>query len=303
MVLDRAGRNSGMVIPGIGIEYEGSIERLKGCPAFEEKYRIARLSSTCDRLHADGKDTLHSSEDTLENQKLSYVVNCAMCDLFMGGGFEPDHVIGYSMGLYAALYAGGYCSFETGLKVIELAYEAVSGWCQQQSDGFGMAILLGLTEEELRRLLFEGIEGEVDIAVYNGSRSYVVSGTRPALLKVLERSIRSGAISARLIGTEHPYHHRFLEPSAGEFATALETLEFFRPRFKVLSLLNGRPIGSNEVVSAVSRALCSPLRFDETIRGAVESGVRQYFETGPKKAMSKLMRYIDKRLRVRGLED
>lgn len=292
----------GIVIPGIGISYRESIDRLRAHPSFERNCRIAGIPDWLVEAPIQRNGMNDPLADTLANQKLSYVINCTMCDLLVERGVVPRHVIGYSMGLYAALYTGGYYSFETGLAMVEKAFDSVGRWCRAQPERFGMGILLGLSEEEVRALLLGNAAGEVDIAVHNGERSFVLAGGQPALVRIMEQATDFGAVSARLIQTDHPYHHRCLEPIAPGLTRELRLLEILRPKTGVMSLLDGKLIAADEVVSTVVRALHSPLRFDSAIRRALrEHQVRLYYETGPERSMGKLMRYIDRSIRVRGL--
>ncbi len=287
------------VVPGIGISYIKSVNALAANPVFIQNCIRAGILKYQDLKDPVSDDYSLSLQDTLHNQKLSYVVNCTMSDLYNENGIFPDLIIGYSMGIYAALYAGGYYSFDTGLSIVEAAYRLVEKWCSDRTTQYGMGIILGLKENELRALLFSETGNCVDIAVRNGKRSFVIAGEKIGVEYCLKTAPALGAFGAKPILTGHPYHFRALKDITEEFFQFLETLHYTRPYANVLSLVDGNIIGKNEISRTIVKAMYQPLSFDRAVHYVTRNHpVREWYETGPEKSMSKLLKYINRKAKV-----
>jgi len=292
-----------LMIPGIGISYLKTIKQLRDLPLFRENCVRAGIYDYRNAASHVFEDHGPSLRDRLDNQKMSYVVNCTTSDLYKNRGIVPDFVVGYSMGLYAALYAGGYYSFETGLGILEKAFSLVRECCLSRRQKYGMAIILGFSESEILGLLFQGNVSGLEIAVYNGRRSFVIAGEKEKIDACLDKALELGAFVSRPILTEHPYHSSFLRPIADEFLRYLHSLPFFAPSSRVFSLIDGTLITRDDVAEVIVRAMHTPLHLDRVVDIAVrEHQVSLWYETGPAKSMSKLIRYINRRLIVRRLE-
>ncbi len=288
-----------LMIPGIGISYFKCIQLIKKNPIFVQYCHVAGIEGLFgfyDQPIADYTPTL---EDTLQNQKQSYVVNCAMHDIYFQQGIKTDYVLGYSMGIYAALYAGGFYSFETGLAIVEQAFKTVSKHCASSGKGFGMGLLMGLRESELHELVLNDVDNSIQIAVYNGKRTFVIAGETDLLTHCLEKATAAGAIGTRKILTHHPYHSSFLTETSPAFISYLKNIEIQTPSKNVLSPIDGQLITNDNFAQIVAGALHTPLHFDSVIDLLFHRHkVATCYETGPKESMRKLIRYINKNITV-----
>ncbi len=293
-----------LLIPGVGIAYSKAIEQLRCNSLFRANCARAGID---DFWEADPEllmDYDHFRRDSLANQKLSYVVNCTMCDIYTKSGITPQSVIGYSMGLYSALYAAGYYSFETGLSIVEKAFHLIKGVCLSRREKYGMGLILGLTQNNIQQLLFKQFGEGVQIAVHNGKRSFVISGKREKVDLCLDKALKLGALGVRPILTDHPYHSSFLEDISHEFTQFLNTLPFEEPVSEVLSLIDGTVISRDGVVDAIVRMIYSSLHLDCVIEALVRDyGISVCYETGPPESMRKLVKYIRRDLKVHSFSE
>ncbi|MFX0201254.1 MAG: ACP S-malonyltransferase [Candidatus Hodarchaeota archaeon] len=293
-----------LLIPGIGIPYSISIERLRDNPVFRANCARAGIddfrNAELDRL----KKYDHFVRDNLNNQKLSYVVNCAMCDLYQRRGIIPQLVVGYSMGIYSALYTAGYYSFETGLSIVEKAYYLIEEYCSLKPRKYRMALILGLTENNIRDLLFKEVGEGVNIAVYNGKRSFVIAGEREKVDFCSTKALELGAFGVKPILTEHPYHTAFLKDIKKLFSQFLNALSYSVPVSHVLSLIDAKVIAKDEVINVIVRMIYTPLHFDAVVDTLVrDHNISICYETGPAQSMKKLVRYINRRVKVHSFEE
>lgn len=245
------------------------------------------------------RDDRLTLEDTLEIQKTSYAANCTLCDLFCLKGIFPEIIVGYSMGIYAALYAGGYYSFETGLGIVEKAFLLTRELCDSLPVEYTMAVIMGLTEKDIHEIIFRSRNDCGDIAVYNGKHHFVVAGEKGVIEYGMRRAIEEGALGAIRIYTRHPYHSMVLHGISDHFVTYLNSLSYTRPWGKTLSPIDGDIITLENIQHTINSAMFTPLHFDVTVRRIfADFGIFRCYEAGPIQSMKKLIRYIDKNIHV-----
>ncbi len=292
-----------LLIPGIGIAYSKALEQIKYDHLFQTRCKKAGIGDFGNANMGTLSDYEHFLRDTLENQKISYIVNCSMCDIYRERGINTKFVVGYSMGIYAALYSGGYYSFETGLHIVEKAFHLVKDFCSSKPKKYGMGLILGLKADEIDELLFKRIGEGVDIAVYNGKRNFVISGEKEKLDFCLEKALQAGAFVARPILTEHPYHNGFLKGISHDFSVFLKAINYTTPFCGVVSLVDGDIISEKGVADAIVKAIHTPLHFDRVIDMLFNRhNIVSCHETGPFQSMKKLVRYINKKIKVHPFE-
>lgn len=286
---------TGILIPGIGISYADAVKSMQNESRFQQYCQIAGL----DAGYLENQMLMPEIIDTLEAQKLSYVVNCVMCDLYKKRRIRLDYVVGYSMGIYAALYCGGYYAFETGLQILEKAFELIKAYCESTPYDYEMGLVLGLTESEIRRLLFSDVGEGIDIAVYNGKRGFVIAGIREKLRICLQKAQASGALGVKVIQTHYPYHTPLLNEIFQPFSRYLSTLSFTVPSHKALSPIDGDEVTAENAAYVMAKALCTPLHFEKVIHVLANvHHVQHCYETSPIKSMRNLVRYINRHIRI-----
>ncbi len=293
-----------LLIPGVAIAYSKAIEQLRDNSIFRANCARATID---DFREADPEFLMNYDyfrRDNLDNQKLSYVVNCTMWDLYEKRGIVPQSVVGYSMGLYSALYAARFYPFETGVSIVEKAFHLIKDLCSSRGEKYGMGLILGLTEKEIRKLLFKRVREGVEIAVYNGKRSLVISGKKEEVDFCLDKAVKQGALGVRPLLTDHPYHTAFLKDISHDFSRFLNTLQYSEPVSNVLSLVDGKIISRDSVVDAIVRMIYSSLYLDTVIDALVRvHDVSVCYETGPPGSMRKLVKYIYRGLKVHSFEE
>jgi [acyl-carrier-protein] S-malonyltransferase len=290
----------GILIPGIGVSYADVVRSMNNEPRFQQYCQIAGL----DAAYLNDQMLPSESIDTLDAQKLSYVANCVMCDLYKKRQMRMDYVVGYSMGIYAALYCGGYYAFETGLQILVKAFELISAYCESTPYDYEMGLILGLTESEIRELLFSTVGEGIDIAVYNGKRGFVIAGIREKVQFCLQKAQSSGALGVKAIHTHHPYHTPLLNEIFPPFFRYLNTLCFTVPSHEVLSPIDGDEVTAENAANVISKALCTPLHFEKVIHVlADDHQVQHCYETSPNKSMRNLVRYINRHIRIHCLHE
>jgi [acyl-carrier-protein] S-malonyltransferase len=289
-----------LLIPGIGISYAESIKYLKDESIFQNQCVKAGIDHFINTNRHILEEDGWFLQDSLINQKIAYVVNCSMGDICKERGILPEFILGYSMGINVALYTAGHCSFETGLEILEKEFDLYRDHCSSQRKRYGMALILGLKEDEIRELLFKEAGQEIDIAIYSGKRNFVIGGEKEVLDLCINKALEAGAVSAKPILTEHPYHTALFKAIAQEYRQYLRTLNYSVPSSKILSLTDGTMVvGESEVIDLMVQQTHLPLHFDLGVERLIHDyKISAFYEIGPADSMRKLIRYINREVKV-----
>lgn len=211
------------------------------------------------------------------------------------GGATPAYMAGHSLGEYTALVCAGALTFADAVRLVadrgRFMQEAVPA-----GQG-GMAAILGLDDEAVRRVCEEAAGGEVLEAVnYNSPGQVVIAGSAAAVARGAQRAKAAGAKRAVILPVSVPSHCRLMHPAAEQLAARLREVEIRTP---VVPVLHNVHVQSETTADAIREALVrqveSPVRWVETIEKLVASGIDRIIECGPGKVLAGLNRRIDRR--------
>jgi [acyl-carrier-protein] S-malonyltransferase len=211
------------------------------------------------------------------------------------GGAAPAYMAGHSLGEYTALVCADAMAFTDAVRLVadrgRFMQEAVPA-----GQG-GMAAILGLDDEAVRKVCQEAANGEVLEAVnYNSPGQVVIAGSAAAVARGAERAKAAGAKRAVILPVSVPAHCRLMHPAAERLAARLREVDIRTPAVPVLHNVHVQSETSADAIrDALVRQVESPVRWVETIERMVANGVDRLVECGPGKVLAGLNRRIDKR--------
>ncbi len=165
-------------------------------------------------------------------QPVTYMLQCALVELFKTWGVYPDCVVGHSSGEVAAAYASGALPLAEATRLV---YHRAT--LQQRTAGSGRMLPIGLDLAGVERLLHEleipfraenGAAPPVEIACENAPASTVICGREEALRPVVEELERRN-LQHRLLPGNIAFHSAAmdqLEEDAHEALSFLNDAEF-----------------------------------------------------------------------------
>lgn len=186
----------------------------------------------------------------------------------------PDFFIGHSLGEYNALLAAGAFDFETGLRLVQKR-----GALMAAASGGGMAAVLGLDADTLRKKLNEGGYTAIDVANYNSPSQIVVAGPQKEIDRICNDFDRQGIKIVPLFVTA-PFHSRYMQSAATEFSEFLKGIKFSSLKVPVIANSTGLPYKDNQIHILLSSQISSPVNWIDTIRLLMGKGVKEYAEVG-----------------------
>ena len=230
-------------------------------------------------------------KDELRAQYLTYIYSCAASSVLRELGFPPAMNAGYSMGIYASLYDAGSISFETGLELIRLAYNSLM--ISIQSGSYGMGSLIGLSGRDIHHLI-DLANLRLGITNQNATHSFVVSGLREDLGKLMELAREEGALHTRDLEVSIPYHSGYLKEGAMQFAGEIAHLEIKKPGNPVISLIDQTFLTSPSIIrQELINNLFYPLNWLRTQHAMLEHHISVFVECGASKGLVKNAKFME----------
>ena len=216
---------------------------------------------------------------------------------------SADYVAGHSLGEYSALCAAGALSLADTARLLR-----TRGTAMQEAVPVGvgaMAALLGLNFETAQAVAEEAAEGQVcQAANDNDPGQVVVSGHKEAVERAVEIAKREGAKRAMLLPVSAPFHCALMEPAAQVMAEALDGVEVSAPVVPVVANVRAEAISDPQMIKdLLVEQVTGSVRWRESVAWMASQGVSQVFEIGAGKALSGMIRRIDRDIACQAVGD
>lgn len=201
---------------------------------------------------------------------------------------------GLSLGEYTALVFAGAMSFEDGLRLVRLRGEAMQAAADAAPSGMVSVLLLDREQvDEVCRRASEA--GPIRIANFLCPGNLVLSGSRAACES-------AGRIAEELGGRPIPlsvagaFHTEFMEPAVERLRAALSETTIASPKIPVISNVDAEfHSDPDEIRELLVRQVVNPVRWEDSMRRLLDDGVEQFYEIGPGKVLTGLMKRIHRK--------
>ena len=209
------------------------------------------------------------------------------------------HVAGHSLGEYSALAAAGAISLANTARLLR-----IRGLAMQQAVPVGvgaMAAILGLDFATVCDVADEAAQGEVcQAANDNDPAQVVVSGHKAAVERAVDLAKAKGAKRAMLLPVSAPFHCALMAPAAEAMALALNDIEITAPVVPVVANVRASAVADPaEIRRLLVEQVTGSVRWRETVQYLAAQGVSEIWEIGAGKALSGMVRRIDREIGCR----
>jgi [acyl-carrier-protein] S-malonyltransferase len=283
--------------PGMGRDLAANFPESRA--VFDEA--DAALGFPISKLCFEGpEEDLKLTENT---QPAILTVSVAVYRALEKRGIAPDFAAGHSLGEYSALVAAGALEFSTAVKLVR-----GRGRYMQEAVPAGegaMAAILGLSPADVAEVCKKAAGNEVvSPANMNSPEQTVIAGNAAAVKRAVEIASQSGAKRAVILAVSAPFHCALLKPAQERLEPDLRAAKFNALRFPLITNVDAEAITSgDEAREALIRQVTLPVRWLESVREMIDSGVNIFVEVGPGKVLSGLLRQIDRSVRCFNVED
>ena len=196
---------------------------------------------------------------------------------------------GHSLGEYGALCAAGVNSKEDTIRLVYKRGELMHREAGKQPGA--MHAIVGLPIEAVSELVAEVQKnGIVSVANHNTQQQIVITGAPPAVEQVSSMAVAKGAKSIPL-KVSGAWHSELIKGAQDEFKDYLDTIGFEAPQKQVFFNVTAAPEENPaEIRNIMTRQLCSPVRWYDTMNLLMEQEVEVFVEVGPGRVLAGLLK-------------
>ncbi|WP_299614214.1 ACP S-malonyltransferase [uncultured Tateyamaria sp.] len=214
---------------------------------------------------------------------------------------KASFVAGHSLGEYSALCAAGALSVADTARLLRTRGQAMQ---EAVPVGVGaMAALLGLDFDTVTEVAQEAAQGEVCAAANdNDPGQVVVSGHKAAVERAVDLAKAKGAKRAVLLPVSAPFHCSLMAPAAEVMQDALSGVTFNAPAVPLVANVTAQA-GSNpdDLRAQLVAQVTGSVRWRESVTYMAGQGVTEIWEIGAGKALSGMVRRIDRSIACRAV--
>lgn len=219
-----------------------------------------------------------------------------------GFGIEKaDFVAGHSLGEYSALCAAGALALGDTARLLRLRGRAMQ---EAVPVGMGaMAAILGLDLAAVEEVAAEAAGDEVCAAANdNDPAQVVVSGGKAAVERAVEIARARGAKRAMLLPVSAPFHCAMMAPAAEAMEVALAGVALATPAVPLVANVAASAVSDpEEIRRLLVEQVTGRVRWRESVLWMAGQGVTEMIEIGAGKALSGMIRRIDREVAVRAV--
>ncbi|MBL9100381.1 MAG: ACP S-malonyltransferase [Myxococcales bacterium] len=213
-------------------------------------------------------------------------------------GVEPAVCLGHSLGEFSALVAAGALDFADAVRLVRLRGEAMQAAVPA---GVGaMAAIVNVPADDLAAqcAALSGEGGVVSIANENGGGQLVVAGHSEAVARLVAQ-VKAARGKAIMLNVSAPFHCALMQPAADRVAAALAAIEVRPLRVPVIANVDAEANhDASRVKDLLVRQITGRVRWEASVRKAVQLGARRCLELGHGKVLAGLIKRIDPDLPV-----
>lgn len=294
------------LFPGQGAQYVGMGKDL--CQHFDEAKRVFQkanevlgfdLASICFNGRSEELNQTSMCQPAILVTSIAAVESYRH---FKNNGMAECHAVaGLSLGEYTALVFAGALSFEDAVQLVYKRGKFMQEACNERPGG--MTSILGLEDEKVEEICKEATQfGHVCAANYNSPGQVVISGEKKAIEKA---SLIAKEKGARVIPLQvnGAFHSNLMTCACERIERELETVKITEARIPVVANVTGQYIKKPEEIKAsLIKQLASPVRWCQSMKQLIHDGFEEFYEFGPGRVLSGLLRRIDSTKSTKNLE-
>ena len=216
---------------------------------------------------------------------------------------QASYIAGHSLGEYSALCAAGSLSLTDTAKLLR-----IRGKAMQDAVPFGlgaMAAILGLDFETVSQITNLSSDDQIcQAANDNDPGQVVISGHKNAVDQTIELAKDAGAKRAVLLPVSAPFHCSLMQPAADIMTKALNDIKLEDPIVPLVANVRANEQNNGDMIKdLLIEQVTGSVRWRESIEFMSSKGVSEVFEIGAGKALSGMVRRIDREISVNQVFD
>ena len=278
----------GSQVVGMGSEFHANFELVK--KIFKEadenlNYPISKLI-----LEGPENDLQLTKNTQPAILTVSYSIFKVLKDEFNFDFSSFKYFAGHSLGEYSALVCADSLSFNDALYLL---YERGKAMQEAVPVGRGkMIAILGIKIEEIIDILKStvGEKGVCEIANDNAEGQVIVSGNKERV-EYLQSILKDRKIKSIPLKVSAPFHCSLMKPAENSMKEKIAKTKFTNPIFKIINNVTATPENNSEKIKELLvKQISSTVKWRDSIINMSTSGVKNFIEVGPGKALSGMIK-------------
>jgi len=213
----------------------------------------------------------------------------------LAGQYTPKFSLGLSLGEYTSLVAAGAISFEDALILVRKRGEFMEE-ASRKNPG-SMACVLGMDLKAVEDLC-KGIGCE--IANLNCPGQVVVSGKTNNIELFSSLAKDKGAKRVLMLDVSGPFHSSLMTIARDKLKDYIDKVQFNSPSLRFISNVDAKIQTDPAIIKDnLIKQVNSKTLWEESIKLAVQNGIRTFLEIGPGQVLRGLLKKIDPKLEVK----
>ncbi|MDB4116662.1 ACP S-malonyltransferase [Amylibacter sp.] len=216
---------------------------------------------------------------------------------------QASFIAGHSLGEYSALCAAGSLNIQDTAKLLRIRGKAMQ---DAVPIGIGaMAAILGLDFNTVNKIAKSiGNDQVCQAANDNDPGQVVISGHKEAVEQTIELAKAAGAKRAILLPVSAPFHCALMQPAADAMSEALDGIDLESPSVPLVANVKASQETNGSIIKELLiEQVTGSVRWRESIEYISSHGVSDVFEVGAGKALSGMVRRIDREINVNQVFD
>jgi [acyl-carrier-protein] S-malonyltransferase len=292
-------RKTALIFPGQGSQFVGM-----GSDFYSEIPQAKEIFEAADKILSFSLSSiiLKGPEEKLNETSICQpaVLSVSFCafKIFMNEitrrniSLQINAALGHSLGEYTALTATGVLDFHESVLLVHKR-----GKFMEEVKNGGMAAIIGLSLEEVKEIINK-LKG-VEIANLNCPGQTVIAGNLTSLEQVMKRAKEKGAKMVLKLKVSIPSHSSYMKDAKEKLKMELEKIDFKKPSFPIIPNYSAELTEEPSTLKqALIEQMTNTVKWEESIRKAINSGINTFIEIGPGKVLSGLVKRINPEVEI-----
>jgi [acyl-carrier-protein] S-malonyltransferase len=228
---------------------------------------------------------------TVNLQPAVTAMNLACLAILKKMSVAPCMCAGHSLGEYSALCAADSITVVDCLKLVFKRGRLMHREAERHQGA--MSAIVGLTIDQVDGIVARTAhKGVVAVANHNSAEQIVITGSPDAVRAAAEAAEAAGAraIALKVSGA---WHSPLIQGAEAEFKAFIEAMPFMPPKCPVIHNATADTAPDPQQIQALmTRQLCSPVRWYDTMLKLAQAGTEVFVEIGPGKVLTGLLKKI-----------
>lgn len=278
--------------PGQGAQYVGMGKSLyESCAAAREIYDICNDKKIME-ISFNGK-----KEDMLPTkiaQRAIFMADLAAVMVLKKRGIVADGAAGFSLGEIPALAFAGLMGVKQAYDFVCFRADVMHE-CAANQQG-SMMVVLRLSAEAVESACAK-VDGAYP-ANYNAPGQVVVA-YKIEVENALKEAIYAVKGKVLPLPVSGAFHSPLMDKAAAKLEAYLTETKLTNPTIPIYSNVTGKKYGTpDEALKLLAQQVNSPVRWQATIENMIAAGYDTFIEAGPGKALTGMVKKIDKSVRT-----